>query len=152
MEERYEANFREHKKMRIVRLCRGVVRRIAENHRGTLAYIVDQDTGLGYKFWVRKDDQPLGSRCKVQAQTGEHLPTISREKSDFEVRIDTIVLFAKPKKNSAAFPVISWDEYQNALRKIRSRLSEGEACRRLRRGEHRWVDGPFHPRTKNAPD
>lgn len=151
MAERFEANFREHKQMKVVSLCRGVVKRIAENQRGTLAYVVEQDTGLEYKFWIRKDDHPLGSRCRVYAQTGDH-PTISREKSDFEVRIETVVLFVKPKKKSAAFPVISWDEYQNALREIQPQTPKTESPHRLRKGEHRWVDENFYPRTRNAPD
>jgi hypothetical protein len=142
----FKAYFQEYKKRKIVSLIFVVVSRLVKDQKSCLAYAYEPDTDKMYKFWVSKKDQPLGSRCRVYSRKQDMYPTISRNKSGFEVKEGTVVLLERPNGGSAAFPVISWEEYQQAKDKMGTEFLEPTD---VTKGAHRWVEAPpFHPQQK----
>lgn len=144
--EHFQALFREHKKERVIDLLCGFVYRITERERGAIALMHDIERGTSFKFWLIKAEQPMGARRMLIFHEGRPLPVISREKSNFDVEIGDIVLFARPKKKSAAFPVVSLSEYRRISSEIKRRSSatKGVAIDPLgiKRRDHRWVEAP----------
>lgn len=113
----YLALFRENKKVKTVQLVYGTVVKLVVHSEG-LSAITSDRTGEECKFWVSKKDQPLGARCQVFKRDTDAIPTISRQKADFPVRVGTVVLFVRPReKGPSAYPVLSWDDYQRAASK-----------------------------------
>jgi hypothetical protein len=144
----YQAFFQEHKKLRTVPLLFGVVTQLQKRSEGLSAIMLDPDTNQEYRFWVSKKKNPLGSRCQVYLRKGDSLPTISRNKADFEVKESTVVLFVRPRNRASAFPVVSWEEYQAALPKVPTKaITEPVGHKR----DHRWVDPPPLHGSNNAP-
>ena len=128
-----------------VKLVFVIVYRLVERDGGLVAHAASPDGTESYKFWVSKPSQALGSRCKVFARKSDTHPTISREKADFEVVVDTIVLLVRPHQGHSAFPVISWDDYQKSLRAAGAILASGEQPV-TKKGDHRWVEAPPVPK------
>jgi len=145
MMDTYKAYFQEYRKIKVMNLIFGVVGRVVERDGGLVAYVTDTDANE-YKFWLAKKEQPLGARCQVFLREGDPYPTISRQKSDFSVKTGTVVLLARPHKGSSAFPVISWDQYQEVTGKSKPITTEPPVAKK---GDHRWVEAP--PLSK-APD
>jgi hypothetical protein len=139
---RYQAYFKEYKKQKMVSLEFWIVDSLEKKDRGILAQASNPEGTHRTKFWVAKKDQPLGSRCRVYAKRGDSIPTISRDKTGFEVREGTIVLYSRPHAGSAAFPVISWDDYQNALKKLEQMPESDTTEATADRHGHRWVPAP----------
>jgi len=151
----YEAFWRKYKHDVVVKLHFGIVSRITTHQGIVTAYMYDPSDPDGrlFKFRVSKPDNPCGSRHNVRALNRRMIPTIGRDKADFEVHdgsngaCGTTVLFIKPHRGSAAFPVVSWDDYQEALREL-NRTTPAIEVVPAHKHDHRWVDPPPHQAPK----
>lgn len=144
--DKYRAYFREYRALKTINLILVVVGRVAVRNGGLVAYAKDLEGIHEYKFWLSKKDQPLGARCQVFLRGGDPYPTISRGKSDFSVKTGTVVLLARPHKGSSAFPVVSWDQYQEAMGKSGPMATDPAVAKK---GDHRWVEAPPLPKAPN---
>lgn len=123
-----------------IQLREGVVIDIERSGRGLIAHVELTEGAKprqGFRFWIERNDQPKGSRCKLFLRHGANMPTVSRERDGFPVRIGTRVLLYNPEIGKAAFPVVSYNDYVAILE-----AKESKTINRLvqtRKRDHRWV-------------
>lgn len=140
--ESYRAIYFEHGIEREIELDCATVTDISLEKRGTLARMVTP-TGKERKFWISRPDSLGGARCHVVAQDAKRLPIVLNTKKDYKVELGTIVLFKRPKKTSAVFPVILLEDYEIAVTTVRQHRALQKRTASsvpFGKGRHRFVD------------
>lgn len=139
----YQALFRGHREMRIVRLHQATVTDLEERKGGLMATAKLDGSQRVVTFWVTRGGSPNGARRRAHYIAGHSNLMIAGESTHFPVKIGTRVLVHNPRSNCASFPILSLEAFERELAYAKRKQGNTESIdtqQAPRKGQHRWVD------------